>query len=350
MTKPLPRFARAAIVARTLAAAALGGGGFTMLGLPAGWLSGAILVVAILALVEVNVAVPKLAADVAFLALGISLGAAITPELLHRVSSWPVSLGLLLASIPVVTAGSALYLMRFARLDRRSAILASLPGALSYVIATAFATKADVRAVAFVQSARLFLLAVALPGLLAVTGQLGPPPPALQLGSLGETAVMAACGIGSGVLFERLRLPAGLIVGAMTASGVLHGTGLVSAAMPQSALAPCYVLLGALIGVRFAGTDMVTIRRLGLGAIAMFVISVVIAAVFALGAALVTDVAAGQLVIAFAPGGFEAMVVLGFSLGFDPAFVATHHLVRFIAISLVLPLMSRFLERDNGRE
>ena len=137
---------------------------------------------------------------------------------------------------------------------------------------------------------------------------------------------------------------------AMLASGTLHGSGLVSAAMPQSALAPCYVLLGALIGVRFAGTDMVTIRRLGLGAIAMFILSVVIAALFALGAALVTDVAAGQLVIAFAPGGFEAMVVLGFSLGFDPAFVATHHLVRFVGISLVLPLMSRLLERDNGRQ
>ena len=349
MTKPVPRWTYAAIVARTLAAAALGGAAFTLLALPAGWLSGAILVVAAMALAGVEVAIPKLAADAAFLAIGISLGAAITPELLHRIGGWPVTLALLLLSIPAVTAGSAMYLTRVARVDRSSAVLASLPGALSYVMATALASKADVRSIAFVQSARLFLLAVGLPGLLAATGELGQPPAALPLGTAGEMALMAACGIGLGVLFYRLRIPGGLVFGAMLASGALHGTGMLSAAVPQSAMAPCYVLLGAMIGVRFTGTDLVTVRRLGVAAIVTFAISSAIAAVFALAAALVTDVAAGQLVVAYAPGGFEAMVVLGFSLGFDPAFVATHHLVRFVSISLVLPLVSRLLERSKGK-
>ena len=50
--------------------------------------------------------------------------------------------------------------------------------------------------------------------------------------------------------------------------------------------------------------------------------------------------------MAFAPGGIEAMTILAFVLGLDPAFVATHQLARFLGISLLLPVIAKFYLKD----
>jgi uncharacterized membrane protein AbrB (regulator of aidB expression) len=45
--------------------------------------------------------------------------------------------------------------------------------------------------------------------------------------------------------------------------------------------------------------------------------------------------------VAFAPGAVEAMTVLAFALGLDPLYVGSHHLARFLLISLVAPPLLR---------
>lgn len=47
----------------------------------------------------------------------------------------------------------------------------------------------------------------------------------------------------------------------------------------------------------------------------------------------------GQVFVAFAPGGVEAMAAMALSLGYDPAFVAVHHLYRIILLIFLLPLI-----------
>jgi uncharacterized membrane protein AbrB (regulator of aidB expression) len=49
----------------------------------------------------------------------------------------------------------------------------------------------------------------------------------------------------------------------------------------------------------------------------------------------------GQVWVAYAPGGIEAMAAMGLALGYDPAFVATHHLVRILLVIGLLPLLIR---------
>lgn len=57
-----------------------------------------------------------------------------------------------------------------------------------------------------------------------------------------------------------------------------------------------------------------------------------------------------QLLLAYAPGALEIMIILAFILELDPAFVAVHHLVRFIGIALMLPLLVRlFLRRGQQK-
>ena len=49
----------------------------------------------------------------------------------------------------------------------------------------------------------------------------------------------------------------------------------------------------------------------------------------------------GSAMLAFAPGGVEAMALLSLSLALDPLFVTAHHMLRFLSIGFVLPLLFR---------
>ena len=48
-----------------------------------------------------------------------------------------------------------------------------------------------------------------------------------------------------------------------------------------------------------------------------------------------------EALVAFAPGGVEAMSILALALQLDSVFVAAHHIVRFVSIGLALPVLIR---------
>jgi membrane AbrB-like protein len=217
---------------------------------------------------------------------------------------------------------------------------------MSAVLAAATDAGVDVRKVVLVQSVRVFLLIVALPGALvslglAASAGAAAPAPSFAIGPLWEIALMAAGGIAGGLIAERLGVPGGLIVGAMLVNAILHGTGFVTALVPLYVLIPCFVLLGAFVGARFVGTDFMLLRTLLVPSIGAFMVAVVVSALFAAAGAWLAGEGIGKTIIAFAPGGLEAMIILAFLIGLDPAFVGAHHLVRFVLIALFLPLVAR---------
>lgn len=335
----------------TLAAAAAGGGLFAVLGLPAAWLSGALTVVAVLALFGVGVAVGKSIRGAAFIGLGITMGAAVTPETLAGMRHWPISLAVLVLSVAATMAAVTFYLRRVAGWDGRTAFYASAPGALSTVLALATQDGADARRVAFAQAIRLFLLIAVLPGTLASLGlstaALVPPrvllPGSAGIGAAGELVLMAVAGIAGGLAADRAKVPGGLLFGAMFASAILHATGLVTALTPPYVLIPCFIALGASVGSRFAGSDLATLKHFLLASLGAFVVASCVSLIFALIAAALSGEGVGKTIVAFAPGGVEAMSTLAFVIGLDPAFVAAHHIVRFLLIGLLLPFAARLL-------
>ncbi len=338
-------------VLRTLAAAAAGGGLFAALGLPAAWLSGALTAVAVLAVSGANVVITRGIRAAAFIALGVMMGAAVTPETFAGMRNWPISLAVLVLSVAATMAAVTFYLRRVAGWDGRTAFYASAPGALSTALALATQDGADVRRVAFAQAIRLFIIVAVLPGALVSLGlSVAVPLPARlpQMGSLGigmagELALMAVTGIIGGLAAHWVRVPGGLLFGAMFASAILHATGLVTALLPAYVLVPSFIALGASVGSRFAGSDLSTLRHFLIASLGAFVVASGVALVFALLAAVLSGEGIGKVIVAFAPGGVEAMSALAFVIGLDPAFVAAHHIVRFLLIGLLLPFAARLL-------
>ena len=327
--------------AETIAFASVGAAALGLAGLPAGWLSGAIIGVSAAALSGRQVFVPPQVGRIVYIILGISLGSSVTPETVATMVTWPLSMLALTIAMVAITASVMAYLKFVHGWDTLSALFAAAPGALAQAMALALDTGADVRAIAMVQTVRLFILAVALPIAFAAFGVAGLPPPrgggGPMLQSAVELAVLVAASAGAGWLAFRFRMPGGLIVGAMAASGVLHGAGWVHAFLPVPVAICSFIVMGAMIGTRLGGADFRSLARLGLVGIGALLVGTTVGCGFAVVVAWGLNLRLADVVMAYAPGAIEAMTIIAFALHLDPVFVGVHHLARFTFMSLVLP-------------
>jgi uncharacterized protein len=342
--------------------AGLGGAVFALLGIPAAWLSGAMIAVLAASTLVAAKTRARLAPmrpqwfDVTMLLSGTLIGAAATPEAVAATARYPGSIALLVIALFAIMAATSFYLRRFAGWAEPEATLASAPGALSAVLAIAVERNADIPRIAIVQVFRLFILVAALPGVLVASG-LGAGGPAIGPSVIADPlnmAVMLGAGLGLGLVLQRLGMTAPLIVGATLASAVLHGLGLVHGTLPGPVAIFAFVLLGAMVAGRIATIDAHAFRRVLPAALGAFIVSMAVAALFAWPAALLAGVPYATALVAFAPGGLEAMAMLAFALGLDPLYVGAHHLVRFVAIGLILPpyigLVGKILLRGGSDE
>jgi uncharacterized protein len=138
-----------------------------------------------------------------------------------------------------------------------------------------------------------------------------------------------------------LGIPGGALLGGMIASALLHGTGVLEGRLPGPLPLAAFVATGCVIGLRFRGASLLRMRTTLRGGLESVALAIVITAGFALGAQHWLGLPYGQLWPAYAPGGVEAMTIMAFALGFDPAFVGGHHVIRIIAINLSIPLWLR---------
>ncbi|MGE0563393.1 MAG: AbrB family transcriptional regulator [Pseudolabrys sp.] len=332
-------------LAETLVIAAVGGSTLGLLGFPAGWISGAIVAVAIAALAGRPMQVPVRLAQVIFVLIGVSLGALVTPETLHGIATYPLSIALMVLATALISYGGAAYLRAVHGWDRVTAVLGSAPGAMSQVVATAVELNADVRRIVIVQTLRVVIVAVGLPALLVALGLSGRA--AASLGGafdpsqLDELAILLAASTVGGILAHAVRFPGGLLFGAMMTSAALHGGGWIHAVVPWWVANTVMIALGAIVGSRFANTPVRTLLRFTGAAFGTFLVTLAVMAAFAGGLVAMLPVKAADVLIAFAPGSVDAMMVLALALQIDPVYVGAHHLVRIVFVSLIMPLTAR---------
>lgn len=196
--------------AGTLAISAAGGALAWALGLPAGWISGGLLAVAVASLGGFDTDVPRPLRAPAYLVLGIYAGAGVSQETLHQMQTWPASFAILAISVVGLIAGSYWWLHDRCGWDRNSALLSSLPGALSFVMAAAEGLNADIKKVAISQSIRLLILVEAIPLVSLLVDHRGGAAEIAQLPITGarDLAIVFGAGLAAAIVLERLRSPA----------------------------------------------------------------------------------------------------------------------------------------------
>lgn len=329
-----------------MALGAAGGCVFWLLSLPAPWLTGSLVVVAVAAMRGVGVRSPDWARFFLFVVLGTSIGASLSPEAVLGMIHWPASIAVYGVCVCLMVWLGRFYLVHAARCSRETALFSAIPGTLSLVLPLAGSAGADVRQVALIQSVRLIVLVVVFPVTASSFHLLGPrvtaAVPAAAETPLWPLVWLFAIAVVAAVLMTRhVKAPAAPLVGALAASGVLHATGLNAAVPPGWMVAMALVMLGVMIGSRFAGSEVrILIRMIGVGG-GLIMLSLAVSATFAFGAHFLLGFPFGELLLAYAPGGIDAMSLIALSLGLDPAFVGAHHLARMMTMSVVLPLIAR---------
>lgn len=323
----------------TLATGIAGGLLFWLISVPLAWLTGSAAAVATLSLAGKRLEVPYALRQIAIVLIGAMLGAAVTPEALALLPRWPVTIAGLAAALMTIMLGGSYYLQRVHGFDRATARLACMPGAITQVMALAIESNADARRVTIIQIMRLLSIVLLLPsfaGLLGIpmSSNLAPPGSSVIVHEVVIQLVLAGCGA---YLFNRLGVPAPTFIGAMAMTALLYGSGLLTTALPDWLMLGCFVVIGAMIGTNFVGTDVRVLTSTfvaGLGSLAVCSLG---ALLWAAPLAWLMGLSPVQVWLAYSPGGVETSAILAMALGLDVAFVSSHHVVRVLMLNLMLP-------------
>jgi membrane AbrB-like protein len=354
---PPARFDRPTLarIAESAAIGALGGFLFDAAKFPAGWLAGAMMFAAAASLAGRTIVLPTWLARACSIVLGITIGGVVTPETLRGMTTWPLSIVAVVVAMAASTFATAIYLMRQHGWNRLTAIFASTPGGLAQVmaLATQEGRDCDVRGIAIVQTLRVIILAVCVPAVLSLTGLAGParlPASAVTIADAPfQFALLVAVSVAVALTLLRLGFPGGLIFGPLVVSAIAHGGAFISVTMPFPLAAAAMVGLGTVSGGRFTGTPFrVLLGYLG-AALGSFVVSLVVAGAIGVGVTLVVSLPLPDVIVAYAPGAVDAMMILALALHLDPIFVGAHHLTRVFTVSLGLPILAYLFSRDAKR-
>ncbi|MDK3016367.1 AbrB family transcriptional regulator [Pseudodonghicola flavimaris] len=333
--------------ARALGLGALGAALAYLAALPAALLIGPALVVSLAGLAGARLSVSPRLMQICLVVLGLGVGSGFSAEAGRAVLHWPLAFAVLgLALVAILWSGQQV-LMRLFHFDPVSASLASAPGHLSFVLASAADTGSDVARIAVAQTLRVLVLTLSVPfvalalGVRMAPGVLpqGVPMPPLQL------IVLALVGVALGVLFRRLKFPAPLLLGPMVASAGGHVTGLSTGSLPLWLSMPAFLVMGTVIGTRFSGVSLALLRSALMAGLAVTAISVAVMTLAAFPVALALAMPTAHVLTGFAPGGLETMIALGAAMGANPGFITACHVLRLLILSALIPLTLRRARR-----
>lgn len=330
-----------------------GGAGIAwFIGLPIPFLLGSMCSVMIASLSGVHIYLPVWLRNLVFIMLGVQAGSGVRPETLNQIGEWPLSFMLLFVMLISVTGFTFMLLRYVFRWDAQTAFFSSLPGALSFVMAAASETRADLIRISMIQTVRLLLLIGLLAPVLNVLGQSAPHVDLAELAAAEpqEWLWLLMAGAIGALLGHYSRLPGGMMLGALLASALVYVTGFVTVRVPPEMADFGMVILGVLIGSRVNKQHRGIIVELLPVALMAFLVGAASAGAVCALAWLVTGLHPAQIALAFAPGALEALTVIAFSLGVDPAYVASHHVVRFMLIALVVPFLAKSLRRMDEKQ
>lgn len=329
----------AAPLGLTLCAGGLGGFALDAVGLPGGWIIGAIAASLLASLAIAPPVFPERLRSLAMGFAGMTVGAAIERDLLLSATVLPWSLLAMFVFLSFLAWLTYALHRRFWRASRATAISCAWPGNVLLAFVGAQTLNADMERVSVVQLVRVVVLMGVLP---LTIGSFHDAPPELSVPLSADLAIASAVTLACVALARRVGLIGGEMFFSAIAVGALSASNTLNFEIPPPALAGLQVLVGIYIGLGLALCS----RAAFVAALTPSLLGAALAAVLTLAGAFalssVLEAPAAALALAFAPGGAEAMILLSAVFGVDPGFVGIHHTLRLIILTFCFPFILRF--------
>jgi membrane AbrB-like protein len=328
-----------------------------VLGLPAGWLVGPMLVAIVAALAwQEHPTMPRWSRVASLAVVGGVLAATFRPSVLPLVAANWLPVCLVVIGTLLLSLAAGMLLAWIAGIDRRTAAFGTLPGAASGMLAMSGPLGADPRLVAVMQYTRVVVVvfSAALVSRLGLVP--GSAPQEISTGglqaSLGGTALVqnpllvyaltalvAGFGAWAGT---RLRLPAGALLGPLILGVGLEQLGVVSLAWPPGVPQAAFLVLGLWVGLLF---DRASVKRAGrLFPVVLASAAGLVVACAGLGWLLtaLTDIDGLTAYLATAPGGIDSVAIMALGSGADAPLVLAVQMLRLFAVVLAGALLGRW--------
>ncbi|MEM7216652.1 MAG: AbrB family transcriptional regulator [Pseudomonadota bacterium] len=334
----------------TIAVGGLGAGLGYLTSLPLYALIGPAILVSLLNMAGGHFRISPFVRNTAFLFLGISIGSGLDVNSLDALLEWPIAFLALSIMLVISIFSGRVILTRGFAFDRREAVLATSPGHLSFVVSLGIEIQDDAARILVIQSIRLLALTLCVPFIAILFGvevgnSLLPPGEAIAIWNAVSLVFLS---IVAGYLFEQIRVPAAYLMSGMIVSSIGHVTELTPGILPESVILPGFVILGCLIGSRFSGISFQQLKATIFAGLTVTALTGFLAVAFAIPVAFLLSMPVAHVILAFAPGGLETMIIMGSVLGANPGFLAACHVARLFILSFLVPVMlGRNFHRTN---
>ncbi len=326
---------------------------FAYLRFPLPWLLGALFTNTCVTLMGCKIWVPGWLRATSLLILGALFGSSISANFLTNFVTWLPSMCAMIAYVILVMPPSLFYLKKIAGLDPVTAYFASAPGGLLPMTLLSETMGGDTKSVSLIQSSRIVLTVAIVPLAFTIfadytpSGIVGTGGTFARLEFFGSFALIGVSIVGY-LIARPLKIPTPALMGPMAAVALLSMSGSVEAEVPDSLVAIAQCVIGSSIGAMFNNVKLkVVMKTLTHGCIiSVFMIS--FATVSAYLVHLLIDAPTNALILAFAPGGFAEMALVGFALGIDIGFLVTHQITRYIFVITGVPLLFVMLKNRKN--
>lgn len=318
--------------------------------MPLPWMLGAMFTVMVVAIAGANLTAPARLRGVMVPILGVMLGSGFSPAIFSKAADWAITLAIL--PVFIVAAFGAAYVIyrRIGRYDPVTAFYASAPGGLNDMILMGAAAGGEERRIAMAHAGRIFMvvtLVVLFYTLVLKVETTGDARPFITFADVGfrDLVILITCAVAGAYLGPKVGLPAPTILGPMILSGIVHLTGITGASPPTIAVNATQLVMGTVIGCRFAGAAPRDVMKdLGLSLLAASAM-LLVAIPITLAVTTLTGINIREVFLSFSPGGLPEMSILALSLDADIAYIATMHIIRIVLVIALAPVFFRLIKR-----
>ncbi len=279
--------------------------------------------------------------------IGTTLGLYFTPQVAELVTAvWWL---LLLAALFALALGylSGFVLARMVRIDRTTAVFASVPGGAAEMSVLGERFGARVDEVAAARSLRLMLVVVVISWIFALLKLHGVDtfrPGVSEVRPLGLAATLAG-----GWVLQRARVANAFVLGALAVAIPLTVAEVNLSAVPRWLTSVAQVLLGCALGARFERGFLRRTPRFVAAVLASVAGAMILLAAFGLVLAAIIGLHPGALVLATAPGGIAEMSITAKVLELGVPVVTAFHVARVVLLLTCTAPLFRWLRHRLRR-
>jgi len=282
--------------------------------------------------------------------LGVMLGSAFKPDTLDKVNLWIPSLSIMVLYVIFISATVGFFFYKFVKVDLVTAFFSATPGGLATMVILGSDHGGNEKIIALTHSIRILLTVLIIPFWFQFFEghQIGGQQVTIHLSELymSDTLILLLSGLIGFYGGKIIKLPSYQLLGPMLLSAMVHLLGLTTASLPTIIINIAQIIIGSGIGSRFSGVSIKQVSRTLISAIISTIYILSLAALASSILTVSTGIPFKTLLLSFAPGGLAEMTLISFSMGIDPAFVSTHHLLRVSIMVIMAPIIFNFLKKN----